>query len=78
MYSNSEILIEDTTDQVKVKEQERKAIRASHSAMRSAMSIIKGDADKRAMFDQAMEVIADDVANKVGRWNDLWKCHPIL
>ena len=34
--------------------------------MRSAMSIIKGDADKRAMFDQAMEVIADDVANKVG------------
>ena len=65
MYSNSEILIEDTTDQVKVKEQERKAIRASHSAMRSAMSI-KGDADKRAMFDQAMEVIADDVANKVG------------
>ncbi len=66
MYSNSEILIEDTVDQVKVKEQERKAIRASHSAMRSAMSIIKGDSDKRAMFDQAMEVIADDVANKVG------------
>lgn len=66
MYSNSEILIEDTTDQVKVKEQERNAIRASHSAMRSAMSIIRGDADKRAMFDQAMEVIADDVANKVG------------
>jgi phage shock protein A len=66
MYSNSEILLEDTKDQVKVKEQERKAIRASHSAMRSAMSIIKGDTDKRAMFDQAMEVMADDVANKVG------------
>jgi len=66
MYSNSEILIEDTKDQVKVKEQERKAIRASHSAMRSAMSIIKGDADKRAMFDMAIEHIADDVANKVG------------
>lgn len=66
MYSNSEILIEDTKDNVRVKEQERKAIRASHSAMRSAMSIIKGDPDKRAMFDQAIEVIADDVANKVG------------
>ncbi len=66
MYSNSEILLEDTVDQVKVKEQERKAIRASHSAMSSAMSIIKGDGDKRAMFDQAMEVIADDVSNKVG------------
>ena len=34
--------------------------------MRSAMSIIKGDADKRAMFDQALEHVADDVANKVG------------
>jgi len=66
MYSNSEILLEDTKDQVKVKDQERKAIRASHSAMKSAMSIIKGDADKRALFDQSMEAIADDVANKVG------------
>jgi len=66
MYSNSEILLEDTKDQVKVKDQERKAIRASHSAMKSAMSIIKGDPDKRAMFDQAMQHVADDVANKVG------------
>lgn len=66
MYSNSEILLEDTRDQVKMKEQERKAIRASHSAMKSAMSVISGDPDKRAMFDQAMEVVADDVANKVG------------
>jgi len=66
MYSNSEILLEDTKDHVKVKEQERKAIRASHSAMKSAMSIIKGDPDKRAIFDQAMEGIAEDVANKVG------------
>lgn len=66
MYSNSEILLEDTKDQVKVKEQERKAIRMSHSAMKSAINIISGNSDKRAMFDQAMEVIADDVANKVG------------
>lgn len=66
MYQNSEILLEDVEDQVKVKEQERKAIRASHSAMRSAMSIISGDGDKREMFDRALEAIADDVANKVG------------
>ncbi len=66
MYSNSEVLLEDTRDQVKVKEQEYKAIKTSHSAMRGAMSIIKGDADRRAMFDQAMEYVADDVANKVG------------
>lgn len=66
MYSNSEILVEDTRDQVKVKQQERDAIRASHSAMKSAMNIISGNSDKRAIFDQAMESIADDVAMKVG------------
>lgn len=66
MYQNSEILLEDTADQVRLKEQERKAIRASHSAMKSAMTVISGDPDKRAMFDMALENIADDVANKVG------------
>lgn len=66
MHSNSEILLEDTRGQVQLKEQERKAIRTSHSAMRSAMSVISGDPDQRAMFDMAMESIADDVANKVG------------
>jgi len=66
MYQNSEILLEDTKDQVKLKKEERKAIRASHSAMKSAMSVISGDSDKRQMFDQALEEIADDVANKVG------------
>ena len=66
MHQNSEILIEDTKDQVALKEQERKAIRTSHSAMKSAMSVMSGDPDKRAMFDAAMEAVADDVANKVG------------
>lgn len=66
MYENSEIMMEDVQDQVKVKEQERKAIRASHSAMQSAMNIIAGNSDKRAMFDQALEAVADDVSQKVG------------
>jgi hypothetical protein len=66
MYQNSEILLEDVEDQVKVKEIERKTIHASHSAMKSAMNIIAGNGDKREMFDMALEAIADDVANKVG------------
>ena len=66
MYENSQIMQEDIADQVEVKEQERIAIRSSNSAMRSAMSVIKGDKDKRAMFDQALEAVADDVSQKVG------------
>ncbi|HMP32178.1 MAG TPA: hypothetical protein PKD85_21405, partial [Saprospiraceae bacterium] len=66
MYENSSILVEDIEDQVKIKEQEYKAITAGNSAMKSAMSVIKGDKDKRAMFDAALEAIADDVSQKVG------------
>ena len=66
MYENSAILVEDVQDQVMVKEQERKALMAGHSAMQSAMNVIKGDSDKKAMFDAALEAIADDVSNKVG------------
>ncbi len=66
MHDNSEVLLEDTRDQVDLKIQERKAIRASHGAMSSAMSVINGNPDQRAMFDAALEHIADDVANKVG------------
>lgn len=66
MFENSQILVEDVKDQVKVKEQERKAMRASHSAMKSAMNIISGNKDQRYMFDMALEAIADDVNQKVG------------
>ncbi len=66
MYENSELVLEDTTDQVKVKEQEYNAIHSSHNAIRSAMSIISGNPDQRALFDQALEALADDVGGKVG------------
>jgi hypothetical protein len=59
-------MLEDTRDQVNIKEQEYKAIKAGHSAIRSAQSILKGSPDQRAMFDQALEALADDVSNKVG------------
>lgn len=66
MYDNSEILKEDVADQVEIKEQELKAMKASHSAMSSAMNVIRGNKDKRAMFEMALEQVADDVSNKVG------------
>ncbi len=66
MHENSEILLEDLVDQVDVKKQERSAIRASHSAMKSAMNIMSGNSDRRQMFDQALEAIADDVSQKIG------------
>ncbi len=66
MYENSEVISEDIVDQLKIKEQERTAIHASHSAMKSAMSVISGDKDKRALFDESLEALADDISGKVG------------
>ncbi len=66
MYEHSEIVIEDTRDQITLKEQEYRAIKASHSAMRSAQSILKGNPDQRALFDHTLEELADEVSQKVG------------
>ncbi|MCW5924441.1 MAG: hypothetical protein KIS77_19135 [Saprospiraceae bacterium] len=66
MYENSEIMLEDLSDQVLVKEQEYKAIKASHSAIRSAQAILSGNSDQKYMYDMALEAMADDVGKKVG------------
>jgi phage shock protein A len=66
MYENTGVLIEDTKDQVDQKETEWKTIRQASSAMRSAMNLIGGDKDKRAIFEEAMQFMADDVGNKIG------------
>lgn len=66
MYDNSGYLIKDIENEVRIKKQEREAIKSGYSAMRRAMSIVKGDPDKKMMFDQAMESIVDDISLKIG------------
>ena len=66
MYETAGILLEDIQDEVEVKKRERKAITAGHSAFKSAMSIISGDPDKQALFNQTMEFIAEDLGMKIG------------
>jgi len=62
----SEIMVKDTEMDVEIKKEEREAITKSHSVMKSAMSIIKGNEDKKVIFDQAMEFVVDDIGFKVG------------
>jgi len=66
MYENTSILAEDIEDQVKIKEQERIALTAGHSAMQAAMKVIRGDKDQKELFDMALEAMAEDVSGKVG------------
>lgn len=66
MIKSSGYLIDQMEANVEMKELEYKTIRSANKAMRSALSIFKGDPDKKAMFDLALENMADDMALKVG------------
>ncbi len=66
VYTNSDFLIKKTEMQVKHKEIEYKTIKASHSALSSALRIFKGDPDKNLVFEQAVEFINADMGQKLG------------
>ncbi len=66
MYENSEFVLEDTHDQIRVKETEYIAIKTGHSAIKSAMSVLSGDPDKKELFEMSMEALANEVGDKVG------------
>jgi phage shock protein A len=67
---NAGYLIQDITSEVEVREAEYNAVKASSSALKSAMSIIQGDPDKKGIFDQAMESLNNTVGMKVGEIED--------
>lgn len=62
----SEIMVKDTEMTVEMKKEEREMVTKGHSVMKSAMNIIKGNTDKKVVFDQAMEFVVDDIGFKVG------------
>lgn len=59
-------MIEDIKDEVEMAIQKREMIKASYSAFHSALKVIKGDKDKKAMFDETMEYLAEDYGKKLG------------
>ncbi len=66
IHINSGYLIQDTENDVRLRKQELKAIKAGHTAMKRAVNIIQGDPDKKMMFDMATESVIEDIHNKIG------------
>jgi hypothetical protein len=66
LRETSDVMVQDMESEVQVKEQERNAIRAGYGAFTAAVRVMRGDPDRRALFDQAMEHLANDYAQKVG------------
>lgn len=66
MKKYSGIMVDDISHEIEIKKEERETIRTSHKIMKSAVNIINGNSDKKLIFDQAMEYIADDIGMRIG------------
>ena len=63
---SADYIIKETEIKVRLKEVEYKMVKESSSALRTAVSIFKGDPDKKFYFDESMEYIQDDMSQKLG------------
>jgi hypothetical protein len=70
-YSEAtDLVIQDMTNDVRAREQERKYSTTANLAMRSAMAILRGEGVGKSMYDDAMEYALEDYANKMGEIDD--------
>ena len=65
MREASGFLVDDMSAEVKEAERKQAAIKAAYSAFSSAKRVLAGGADK-ALYDQAMESLANDYSMKIG------------
>lgn len=66
MHKNAEFFIIDMESEIKTKEDEYKAIKASSNAVKAAKSILNGDKNKKMMYDESLEVLSEDMGKRVG------------
>lgn len=63
--------IEDTSDEIRQKEVEYKTTSTAFGAMKMAMKVISGNAVEEDIYNQAFEMIEQDVSKKLGIMDDL-------
>lgn len=62
----AKLYAQDAENEVAAQEERYKIIKLSHSAFKSAMSVIKGDPDELALYNQAFQFVNDDIMNRIG------------
>ncbi|MFN8353071.1 MAG: hypothetical protein U0Y10_01380 [Spirosomataceae bacterium] len=63
---SADYIIKETEIKVKLKEAEYQIVKESSNALRTAISIFKGNPDKKFYFDESMEYIQNDMSMKLG------------
>jgi len=62
----AQLTVQDTENEVNQKKKAFERIRKQHKAFKSVMSIVNGDPDELALFNRAMDFMADDMDRKLG------------
>lgn len=62
----AKLYAQDSENEVNAQEERYKMIKLSHSAFKSAMSVIKGNPDELALYNQAFQFVNDDIMGRIG------------
>lgn len=62
----AKLTVEDTENAVEMRKEEYEEIKKQHKAFKSVMSIVNGDPDEMALFDQAMAKMSNEINDKLG------------
>lgn len=66
LHNNTKVVYIDTKNDIEAKEVEYEAIRSASNVIRSAGMILNGDSDRREIYEQALEMMSQEVAAKIG------------
>ena len=67
----SGIMAKNTENEVQIRKEEYVDIKKAYNVMKSAYSVIKGTDDKRAIFNQTMDYMADVMSSRVGQMEQM-------
>lgn len=62
----AKITAQDAENEVAAQKERYEMVKTSHNAFKSAMSILKGNPDDLAIYNQAFQYVNDDIMEKVG------------
>jgi len=62
----AKLTVEDTENAVEMRREEYEEIKKQHKAFKSVMSIVNGDPDEMALFDEAMAKMGHEISDKLG------------
>lgn len=65
VHKNSKYMLDDMKNDLDLKKDLYHSVTKGNNALKSAMSIFNGDAEKRLMVEQSMDYLKDDIAGKL-------------